>query len=451
MTFKRKIYDKLLQWKNNDKGKCAILIEGARRVGKSTICEEFGKREYKSYLVIDFAIASNEVKDLFENKLTDLNTFFMLLSAYSGISFYERDTLIIFDEVQRFPKARQAIKYLVKDGRYDYIETGSLISIKENIKDIVIPSEERKINMSPLDFEEFLWAKGEDKLLDYIKECFNDKKPLETILHNKAMLLFEEYMLVGGMPQSISAYLDGNYDFKQSDIAKRMILDLYKDDIAKSKTSLKEKITRLYDNIPGNLSKHEKRVKLNSLDTTIRGSYEDSIFWLDDSKIANICYKTSDPNSSLALTKDDSYIKCYNSDTGLLISQSFSEKDVISSNIYKDLLTGNVSINEGMFFENIIAQMLKANGYDLYYYSKYNENKHRNDIEIDFIITNGSNANLKIYPIEVKSGTRYTYNSLKKFIDIFKDRIGESYIIHPRNLCYKENIICIPPYMTMCL
>lgn len=451
MQFKRKIYDKLLKWKNDDNGKTALLIEGARRVGKSTICQEFGKNEYKSYVIIDFAIVSDEIKELFEKKMNDLDTFFMLLSTYLRVKFYERNTLIVFDEVQRFPIARQAIKYLVKDGRYDYIETGSLITIKENIKDIVIPSEERKICMSPLDFEEFLWAKKEEQLLDYIKKCFEEKKPLEKLLHDKAMLLFGEYMLVGGMPQSLSEYLENNYDFEKSDNVKRAILDLYKGDMMKAKSVLRDKIVRLYDNIPGNLSKHDKRVKFNSLSDKKNETYEDSLYWLNDAKIVNLCYLSSDPNAALALTKNDSFVKCYNSDTGLLISQTFSEKDIKGTNIYKDILMGNININEGMFYENVIAQMLKANGYNLYYYKKYNPNTHRNDMEVDFIITNGSKINLKIIPIEVKSGTRYTAKSIKKFEEVYRDRIDTSYIIHPRNLSFKENIICIPPYMTICL
>ena len=366
MILKRKIYKKLLEWKKECQGKKALLIEGARRIGKSTICEEFGKNEYESYLLIDFAKKDKEVEMYFERYLNDMDTFFMLLQTHFGKKLTERNSLIIFDEVQMFPQARAAIKYLVADGRYDYIETGSLISIRENVKNIVIPSEERHINMYPLDFEEFAIALEEDLLVEYIKKCF------------------------------------------------------------------------------------EKRVVFKKLqDGSYADQYEETFFWLSDSMISNECFLCNDPNVGLSLNETRSYVKCYMGDTGLLVSHAFDENELLEDEVYKQILAGKLQINEGMLYENAIAQMLVANGHKLYFYTHYNENKHRNDMEIDFIISNNSRLKYKMFPIEVKSGKQYKTTSLNNFREKYKERIGESYIIHPRNLIVKDGIICIPPYMTM--
>lgn len=454
MILKRKIYDKLLAWKEECKGSKAVLIEGARRIGKSTIAEEFAKNEYKSYILIDFSKGDSDVESYFNRYLNDLDTFFMLLSAHFKVQLENRKSLIIFDEVQMFPRARAAIKYLVEDGRYDYIETGSLISIKENIKGIVLPSEERHVKMYPLDFEEFLWAMGEAILLEYIKDCFEKKKELERSLHNKAMMLFKQYMLVGGMPKPLIVFIENHKDFVLSDKEKRDILELYRSDIMKINAQYKSKVLSLYDQIPGLLSSHEKRVVLKNIDGDKGSSfdrYEESFFWLADSMIANECFLTSDPNIGLSLNEVRTYIKCYFLDTGLLVSHAFDENELLEDGIYKAILTDKLSINEGMLYENVIAQMLVANGHKLYFYTCYNKEKHRNDIEIDFIISNKSKLNYKIFPIEVKSTPRYSAASLEKFNEKFKSRIGASYIIHPRNLIVKDNIICIPPYMTFCI
>lgn len=454
MILKRKIYNKLLAWKEECKGSKAILIEGARRIGKSTIAEEFAKNEYSSYILIDFSKGDVEVEKYFVRYLNDLDTFFMLLSTHFGIHLEYRKSLIIFDEVQMFPRARAAIKYLVEDGRYDYIETGSLISIKENVKNIVIPSEERHIKMYPLDFEEYLWAMGEDMLIDYIKGCFDKKVELERGLHSKAMLLFKQYMLVGGMPKPLIAFIENHKDFVVCDKEKRDILELYRSDIMKINAQYKSKVLALYDQIPGLLSSHEKRVVFKDVDNNERASfdrYEETFFWLADSMIANECFLTQDPNVGLSLNESRTYIKCYFLDTGLLVSHAFDENELLEDEIYKQILNDKLSINEGMLYENVIAQMLVANGHKLYFYTSYNKEKHRNDIEIDFIISNRSKLKYKIHPIEVKSTPRYSTSSLEKFNDKYKSRIGLSYIIHPRNLIVKDNVVCIPPYMTFCI
>lgn len=452
MVLKRKIYNRLLDWKKECAGQKAILIEGARRIGKSTVCEEFAKNEYKSYILIDFAICSNEIKNYFNRYISDLDTFFMLLSAAYGKKLYPRESLIIFDEVQMFPKAREAVKYLVADGRYDYIETGSLISIKENVKDIVIPSEERHLKMYPLDFEEFCMALGDTEIIPYIKQCFDKRVPLERTLHNKAMLLFKQYMLVGGMPKSVVLFVENHKDFEKADKEKRDILTLYRSDIMKIKAQYRSKVISIYDQIPGLLSQHEKRVVFKQIgEGSHAEQYEETFFWLSDSMISNECFLSNDPNIGLSINETRTYVKCYFGDTGLLVSHAFDENELLENEVYKQILDGKLSLNEGMLYENVIAQMLVANGHKLYFYTHYNEEKHRNDIEIDFLLSNNSKLKYRVFPIEVKSGKKYSINSLKKFKEKYAERIGECYIIHPRNLSEKENILCIPPYMTICL
>jgi len=453
MIFKRKLYDQLLEWKNKSNGDKAILIEGARRIGKSTIAEEFGKNNYKSYVIIDFSETSPSIKEAFNNYLHDLDSLFMMISLEYGVTLYKRESLLIFDEVQCFPRAREAIKHLVKDGRYDYIETGSLISIRENTKNILIPSEEKSIQMYPMDFEEFLLALGEERMIDYIKECFRDKKPLLEPLHKKALFLFKQYLLVGGMPKVVRAYLQDNKQFENVDEEKREILKTYRNDIMKIDQNYKSKVLSIFDKIPGFLSSHEKRVKINSVDDTNRAiAYEETFFWLADSMICNECFSSNDPNVGLSLNENRTYIKCYMNDTGLLFTHAFDEFPQVAKNIYSAILQDNLSVNKGMLYENIIAQMLVASGHKLYFYNHYNEEKHRNDMEIDFIIISGDKTNVKISPIEVKSSRKYTVTSLEKFNLTFKRRISNSYIIHPKNLSIRnDGVICIPAYMTFCL
>ena len=399
----------------------------------------------------DFNKAGKKIRDLFDD-FTNPDIFFQSLSLEYNTRLFNRESLIIFDEIQRFPKAREMIKYFVADGRYDYLETGSLISIKENIKDIVIPSEERHLKMYPLDFEEFCDALGETQIIGYIRKCFEDRVPLENELHYKAMLLFKQYILVGGMPQSVVAFMEGRKNFDTADIEKRDILSLYRSDIMRIDTRYRSKVLTIFDQIPGLLSQHEKRVVFNRV---IEGSgaeqYEETFFWLSDSMIANECRKCDDPNVGLSLNESDTYIKCYLGDTGLLVSHAFDENELLENEVYKQILSGKLSLNEGMLYENVIAQMLVANGHRLFFYTHYSEEKHRNDIEIDFIISNNSKTRYKMYPIEVKSGKSYSLNSLLKFREKYKQRIGGVYVIHPKNLIQKDDILCIPPYMTICL
>lgn len=433
-------------------GTKALLVEGARRIGKSTIVEEFAKNEYKSYILIDFNKAGETVLSAFRNYLNDLDTFFMILSTEYGVKLHERDSLIVFDEIQKFPKAREAVKYFVADGRYDYIETGSLISIKENVNDITIPSEERKVNMYPMDFEEFAWAMGERQMVEYIRKCFQDRKELEQGIHSKAMLLFRQYMIVGGMPKSVSAFLENGRDFAKADMEKRDILALYRNDMMKIKSAYRSTVLAIFDQIPAFLSKSERRVVMSKIEKGATfPKYHDTFFWLADSMIANECFNCSDPNIGLSLNEDRTYVKCYMGDTGLLVSHAFDENEISDGELYREILFGKLSLNEGMFYENVIAQMLVAAGHKLYFYTHYNDELHRNDIEIDFILSNNSKLKYKIFPIEVKSKEKYTTRSLEKFNGKFHGRIGGNYVIHPKNLKVEGDTVFIPAYMAFCL
>ena len=451
MDIQRKLYQDLLKWKQESQGKKALLIEGARRVGKSTIAEKFGREQYRSYILIDFNKAPKSVKDNFEN-LNELDIFFQNLSLEYNVRLYPRESLIIFDEIQKFPRAREAVKYLVADGRCDYIEIGSLISIKENVENITVPSEERKLRMYPLDFEEFMRAMGEVLLLEYIEKCYHEEKPLEQKMHAKAMRLFREYMLVGGMPQSVVAYSENSRDFYASDREKRDILDLYRDDIRKASKRYNSRVSALFENIPGYLSTHEKKVVLSQIDEGARyAQYDDPLFWLDDSMICNLCYKCNDPNVGFALSKNDAAVKCYMGDTGLLVSLAFSENELSDQQLYKAIMGGRLSLNEGMIYENMIAQMIAAKGRKLYFYTRYSEEKHRNDIEIDFLLSNESKTSFRIFPMEVKSSKNYSTTSLNDFRKLFSSRIAHSYIVHPKSFSKEERITKLPPYMFFCI
>ena len=384
---KRKIYDDLVKWKNTSNGSSALMIDGARRVGKSFIVEEFAKNEYKSYIIIDFGNISKEIEDLFNYDSNDLDFFFSKLSTYFTKKLYKRKSLIIFDEVQQFSRARQLIKYLVADGRYDYIETGSLIKLKKNVKDIIIPSEEEHIEMFPLDFEEFLWALDDTTTYPFIEYCFNNKKPLGQAIHRKTMNIFRQYMLVGGMPQSVLAYIK-NKDFEASDTVKKRILNLYRNDVSKFTERYEDKIFAIFDNIPEQLSKKEKKYKLSSINKNARyRSYEDSFIWLDEAMITNSCFNSTNPNIGLVLSSDHKTQKCYMADTGLLVSLTFSDKNFLDNDLYKAILYDKLNINEGMIMENIAAQMLRTKRQRLYFYSRHDKLNKENNMEIDFLIT----------------------------------------------------------------
>ena len=414
---KRKIYDKLVEWKLNSNGETALLIDGARRVGKSYIAEEFAKENYKSYILIDFNKESKEVTDLFVNYLNDLDTLFMYLSGYYNTKLYPKESLIIFDEVQMFPKARAAIKYLVADRRFDYIETGSLMSIRKNVKDIVIPSEERHIRMYPMDFEEFLWAMDNDTMMPIIKDSFIKQKPMGQAMHRKAMDYFRQYMIVGGMPQAVTKYIESR-DFEAVDRVKRDILTLYREDIMKHSEGNELEIEAIFDEIPAQLSKHEKKFRLSDIKTGARmRNYKQPFYWLDDAMIVNTCYNSTEPNIGLKLNMERKTLKCYMADTGLLLNHDFDENGIVSEEIYKKLLFDKLSVNSGMLMENIVAQMLVSAGHKLYFFSKSSRDNAEDRMEIDFLIAKSKITNKhNISPIEVKSGERYTLSSIRKFM-----------------------------------
>lgn len=447
MKLKRKMYSRLLEWKETSKGSSALLIDGARRVGKSYLCKEFAENEYETYILIDFANIPNEIRDLFENESTNLDLFFSKLSIFYGVRLIKRKSLIIFDEVQQFPRARQLIKYLVADGRYDYIETGSLISLKKNIKDIVIPSEEEHIEMFPLDFEEFLWALGDDTTIPLLKNCFDNKIPLGQAAHRKVMNDFRQYILVGGMPQAIIKYIEPG-DFEAVDKIKKQILTLYRNDVSKFAEGYESKVLSIFDEIPGQLSKKEKKYKLSSLNKEARlRDYEDAFLWLKDAMIVNTCFNATDPNVGLNLSRDHTTQKCYMADTGLLVSHTFMDDDFIDNEFYKAILFDKLNINEGMLMENVVAQMLRANGHKLFFYSRSDSQNRENHMEIDFLIR----ENKKICPVEVKSNAYRKHSSLDKFKTKFSNKIGNSYILYQKDIMIKDGVIHLPLYMAMFL
>ena len=445
---KRKIYNKLLEWKQESNGEYALLIDGARRVGKSYIVRQFAEKEYRSCVILDFNLVSKSIKDLFENDLDNLDRFFMYLSNYTGKTLYTRDTLIVFDEVQQYPKARAAIKYLVKDGRYDYIETGSLISIKKNVEGIVIPSEEEHIKMFPMDFEEFLWAMGEEMLMPFIKDCFERKKPLGQLMHRRAMDYFRLYMIVGGMPQAVEKYVETR-DFAKVDKLKRRILDLYRSDISKYAKGYDTKVKSIFEEIPSQLQKHEKKFRLSALKEGARArDYETAFFWLDDAMIINSCYNTTEPNVGLNLNKDTNTMKCYMADTGLLISHAFDANEIVSEDLYRKILLDKLEMNSGMIVENIVAQMLRTAGHKLFFYSNASMTDKDSRMEIDFLIAKSKiTTRHNISPIEVKSSARYTLTSLRKCIAKYGSCLSTAYVIHPADLKEEDNIIYLPLYM----
>lgn len=446
---KRKIYNKLKQWKDQWNGRTALLIDGARRIGKSWIAEEFGKNEYKSYIIIDFNNVKDDIKDLFENYLTDLDSFFLRLTLYTGVRLYSRESLIIFDEVQMYPKARAAIKYLVKDGRYDYIETGSLVSINHNVKNIVIPSEELRINMYPMDLEEFMWAIGKDMLFDYVKDMFNKTSPIGQSLHRQMMDILRIYLLVGGMPQAVLSYIERK-DMRDVDAIKRSIISLYRNDISKYAGRSAPLVSRLFDYIPGLLQQHEKRLRPSKVKAGARmRDFSESIFWLDESRVVNLCYNTSEPSVGLALNKDDSKVKIYMADTGLLVSMAFGTGELEQDGIYENIFRGKLELNKGMLIENLVAQLLRSEGHPLFFYSNNSKDNAEDRMEIDFLIRKDEvTSRHNICPIEVKSSNRYSLRSLEKFNKKFNHYLGKSIVLHTKDVEIKDDTLYLPIYMT---
>lgn len=444
---RRKIYDDLLRWKREENGKVALLIEGARRVGKSYIIEEFARNEYRSYILVDFAHIGNAMKAVFDEYLNETPLFLMYLQNIAGVELYERESLIIFDEVQKYPMARQAIKYLVADGRYDYIETGSLVSLNENTEDILLPSEERPLQMYPMDFEEFLWAVGDEMTWPFVKDCFENHRTVGPI-HRKAMTLFRQYLIVGGMPQAVAEFIKtGN--FQRVDTVKRDILSLYRKSIDKHVKGYTEKVKAVWDQIPGQLQRHEKRFRLSEINEKARyRSYESSFLWLKDARFVNVCYNVTEPQVGMKLKRDETAFKCYMADTGLLISHSFDEKLIQGEELYQKLLLGKLEINEGMLIENIVAQMFAASGHSLYFYSKHSDVA-ADRMKIDFLVEKPPlTAAHNICPVEVKSGKNYTFSSLQKFRAKFAERLHVSYVIHSQDYKEENGIVFLPIYMT---
>ena len=441
--YKRKLYKTMLKWKSERNGDTALLIQGARRVGKSTIAEEFARNEYKSYILIDFSKVSKEVSDLF-NDISDLNYLFIRLQFIYQIPLYERESVIIFDEVQLQPLARQAIKHLVKDHRYDYIETGSLISVRSRSRDILVPSEETKVDMYPMDYEEFRWAFGDTTTIPLLRTAFEKKMPLGDAVHRKLMRDFRLYMLVGGMPQAVSAYIRTN-NFTAVDQAKRDIIALYEEDFGKIDDSGRAKA--LYDAIPSQLSRNAMRYQVGrAIDKERVDRLENIVKVMDDSMTVNVAYHSDDPNVGLALTKNKEYFKMYASDTGLFVTLAFKDSDITENVIYDKLLNDKLSTNLGYVYENVIAQMLRAMGKNLFYHTiPYAEGKKY--YEIDFVIPDKH----KISPIEVKSSGYKAHKSLDEFCSKFSDRIMNRYLIYTKGYKRENGVEYVPVYMTMFL
>ena len=441
--FKRKIYDKLVEWKNESQGRTALMIEGARRIGKSTVAEEFAKKEYENYILIDFSLAPQSVKDLFDD-MSDLNFFFLQLQLLFRVDLVERRSLIIFDEVQFFPKARQAIKHLVNDRRYDYLETGSLISIKKNVKDILVPSEEQKIGMYPMDYEEFLWAVGDSTTIPLIRQCFESRKSVGEQLNRRLMRDFRLYMLVGGMPQAVNEYIETN-NFRKVDLVKRTILSLYEEDFRKFNPS--GRASMLFDAIPAQLAKNASRYQTTSV--LKKGKPEklpEIISEMENSKTVLFSYHVDDPNVGLSATEDLSAFKMFVCDTGLFVTLMFKDRDFTENIIYEKLLNDKLGANLGYLYENAVAQTLAANGNKLFYYTFPNESS-RHNYEIDFLLSRKN----KICPIEVKSSGYKAHVSIDRFFEKYSSRILQKYLIYTKDLAKDTDTLCVPVYMTQFL
>ena len=444
---KRKIYEQLLRWKTESTPDAALLIEGARRVGKSWIVEEFAKREYRSFVLIDFNKVSKAVIDIFENDLEDLEVFFRKLSEYYGVRLYEGDTLFIFDEVQEFPRARAAIKYLVEDGRYHFIETGSLVSIAENVTGIVIPSEEDSIKMYPLDFEEFLWATGRTEMVETIKSHRRDLVPFGAV-HRKITEAFREYMVVGGMPQAVSCWAE-THDLKKVEAVKKRILRLYRNDIRKHAGRYAIKAEAVFDEIPAQLQEHDKKFRLAAVDADARmREYGDAFLWLKDAMIVNVAYNSTEPTAGLKLSAEYSTLKCYLADTGLLISHAFGSNAKALDEIVRRVMFDSISINEGMIVETAVAQMLVSQGIELFFYARYDKKNAENRMEIDFLLPDAQITRRKhVSAVEVKSENDYTTSSLDKFRRKFGQSISAAYVVHPGDIRQQDGILYMPVYM----
>ncbi|MBU5480618.1 ATP-binding protein [Blautia sp. MSJ-19] len=448
MVFRRKAYAKLLQWKELAAGTSAVLLEGARRIGKSTIVEEFAKNEYDDYMILDFARENRDVQNLFIDDMDDMDSFFRNLFLLKGRDLKGKNCVLIFDEVQLFPQARQAIKYLVADGRYDYIETGSLISIRKNIQNILIPSEEYRIKMYPMDFEEYLWALGDTVTFAAIKNSYEKRKPLGDSIHRKIMKKFRTYMVIGGMPQAVSAFVEGK-TFAQIDFIKRNILSLYEEDLAKYDQDNREKASVVFRTIPEQLENKNSHFKFSLIDKNARyQNYVDAVSFVSESMMGNECINVTKPEVALELFADRSNFKLYMGDTGLLVTQIMKSRDETDEDLYKALIIDNLGINQGMIIENMVAQMLRASGHELYFHEYLytpEDSAREKKYEIDFMTVKKK----KICPIEVKSSGYTSHKSFDYLTKKYQMKMQERYIIYTKDLKYKDEIMYIPIYMTM--
>ena len=449
IVLKRKTYEELLKWKKEYAPEYALFLKGARRVGKTTIAEELGKNEYKSFITINFQSTNDTIRDLFVNSLLDLDYFFNVIQLQYGKKLYKRASLIILDEIQLYPLARQALKTLLADGRYDYIETGSLAGIKKKTKssEILIPSEEYAVEMFPLDFEEFLWATGDEFTFPIIKSSYEKVKPLGN-LHKDIFRKFREYMCVGGMPQAVVKYVQTK-DFEKVDFAKKEILALYRNDIKNQKEENSTYLGNILDNIPSELSKHEKSssFKLSHVDKNARyREYSSPLTWLSEAMIVNVARNVTDPSPALTLSMDDERFKCYLLDTGLLINLSFGDGTFMDNKFYKAILTDRLHINEGMFVENAVAQCLRSNGHKILFYVEYNSNG-KPVMEIDFLIRKAK----KVVPVEVKSGREFAAKSLRNFKTKFSNKVGFQYVLYDGDIKRDNEVIYLPYYMAAVL
>ena len=424
------------------------MIEGARRVGKSYIVEEFAKREYAHHLIIDFANTTKPIKELFEDKLGDLDEFFMMLEVRTGVELKRGETLVVFDEVQRFPRAREAIKYLVADGRFHYIETGSLISIKKNVEGIVVPSEELKIQMYPLDFEEFLWAVGREASFKLVERCFAERRPLEPSDHRMMMECFRQYVVVGGMPQAVAAYVQER-KLDEVEFAKKLILDLYYEDVGKHAGRLKNKVRAIWRAIPGELGRQDKRFSPGAVARSVRMRELDAPFeWLASAMTVNLAYNVTDPNIGFSLAAEHAGMKCYLADTGLLLSLAFADNPETVKDALWKVLTGKLEINRGMLMENVVAQMFRAGGRELYFHKVNDREDACNRMEIEFLLSKSRlTARHNVVPIEVKSSKDYTTTSLDRFKEKFPGYCAERVVLHPGAADFSGDITYLPLYM----
>ena len=443
MELRRKALKQLEQWKTESQGRTALLIEGARRVGKSHLIRTFVQSAYRSAVIIDFSDIQPVVREIFENYFHDRSEFFSRLSIATGIELYPRESCIVFDEVQLYPKARQLVKHLVADGRFDTLETGSLISLRTNVKDIVIPSEEERIELLPLDLEEFAEAVGKKMLFDAARTAFQSDKGLGVALHREMMKLVRLYMVVGGMPQAVSEYADTKNLLAVRRIQKT-ILELYRSDIARYAAGYESRVRELFDDVSAQLAKHDKIFRLSSLSKNARNrDYEDAFMWLADSKTVNLCLNSTDPSIGIQMNLDRTVLKCYMADTGLLLRQATDDGTELDMKTVNDVLYNRLSLNEGMFFENLVAQMLQVTGHRLFFYSQPRRGDD-NGLEIDFLIRQAK----KICPIEVKSSGYTAHASLDKFVKKYSSRLGRKFVIYGKDYRREDDVVYLPVYMT---